>query len=100
MAREMHIIPLILRVVVALLIGAGLGIGVSVAQVQPRGQIDTDCAGRCTAHGYDAEFCGRVCWVPDPELTAEQEQTDWPCVAVCLYRGGEFEDCKPRCERG
>ena len=100
MVREMHIIPLIRRVVVTLLIGFGLGFGVAQAQVQPLGQIDTDCTSRCAAHGYDAEFCDRACWVPDPQVPGEQEQTDWPCVAVCLYRGGEFDDCKPRCKRG
>lgn len=72
---------------------------VSLAQQRPPGQLNTVCAADCAARGYDAEYCGRVCWVPAPGQTPPGEYTDWVCMTECRNRGGKYSECKPRCRR-
>jgi hypothetical protein len=83
--------------VIAALVGTG--IGVALAQDRAPGQLDVTCASNCTAHGYDEEFCGQVCWIPDPEMVAKGEGIDWKCTTACRDRGGKLSDCLPRCQR-
>ncbi len=90
-----------LRFSVALFAGAILGgfLGLASAQDRTPGQLDTACVSRCTANGYEAEFCDRVCWLPDPAIAAKAEPIDWICMTDCLERGGKGEDCRLRCKR-
>jgi hypothetical protein len=94
--RRTHFVIAILSSVA---LGASLGATLALAQVRPTGQLDLDCANRCTAHGYDTEFCGKVCWLPDPTIAAQAVPIDWICMTDCLDRGGKFTDCKLRCRR-
>lgn len=90
-----------LRFPVALLAGAILGgfLGFASAQEGTSGQLDTACNARCTANGYDAEFCGQVCWVPDRAEGAEGDRLDWKCFETCARRGGKARDCVASCRR-
>jgi hypothetical protein len=92
--------PLI-RLVFPILVGVLLGgfLGFASAQDVSQGQLDTDCHGRCTANGYDAEFCGQVCWIPDPVMAAKGDDLDWKCMTGCRERGGWAEDCMASCRR-
>lgn len=83
---------------IALLVGSLIGIGVALAQDAASGQLDAACANDCAARGYDGEFCGQVCWVPDPAMIARGERLDWKCVTACRNQGGKPSDCLPRCE--
>jgi hypothetical protein len=82
-------------------IGGFLGAFFSFASAQEGrvGQLDVACANRCVGNGYDADFCGRVCWIPDPAIAARAVPVDWVCMEACLDRGGNPEDCKLRCRR-
>jgi len=71
--------------------GAGLAWGQSTEE-----QADKVCAADCTARGYEAEYCARVCEQPDasrPPLPA----TDLRCARACRDRGGDSRDCLQRC---
>ena len=81
--------------VIAALLGAG--IGDSWAQDLSAGQLDTACAARCAKDGGDGEFCGRVCWVPDPGMAAKAYEVDYPCYKTCRDNAGKAEDCLPAC---
>lgn len=86
---------------VALVVGALLGafLGFASAQDAASGWLDTACAKTCAANGYDAKFCGEVCWVPDPAKVAETENVDWKCVGQCNQRGGKARDCLASCRK-
>lgn len=90
---------LIRRFSIALVIGAAVGIGSALAQDTFPGQIDAVCANDCAARGYDSEFCGQVCWIPDPATVARGENLDWKCVTSCRAQGSKLSDCLPRCQR-
>lgn len=93
--------PGAMHFVVSVLAGAAIGasIGIASAQNEPTGQLDPACASQCTAHGYDAGFCGEVCWVPDAGMVSKAEDLNWKCVTVCRDLGGKLSDCLPRCQR-
>ena len=91
--RARRLIPFVM----AALLGATMGL--ALAQDRRAGQLDVACATNCTAHGYEPEFCGRVCWLPDPAIAARAEPVEWICMTDCLERGGKFEDCRLRCKR-
>lgn len=91
--RIATIVPFVIAAIV------GVGIGLALAQDRRAGQLDVACATNCTAHGYDPEFCGKVCWLPDPDVAAKAVPVDWVCMTDCLDRGGAFADCKLRCQR-
>ena len=82
---------------IAAVLGATMGL--ALAQDRRTGQLDVACASNCTAHGYEPEFCDRVCWLPDPAIAAKAEPIDWICMTDCLERGGKLEDCRLRCKR-
>lgn len=86
---------------IAILCGATLGgyFGFASAQDSDSGFLNTDCAGRCTAAGYDGEFCQSVCWVPDPSKASEIEGLDWQCFEGCARRGGKARACLASCRR-
>lgn len=86
-----------LTVVIAAVLGGFLGF--AFAQDDTPGQLDTACAARCSANGYDAEFCGQVCWIPDPQYAAKGDGLDWKCMTGCRERGGRAEDCMASCRR-
>ena len=67
------------------------------AQDRRLGEFDSRCANGCAAIGYAAEYCNRVCWIPDRPRTLPQELTDWACMSTCSDRGGTYAECKPRC---
>ena len=77
----------------------GAFLGFASAQDGQPGQLDTACAARCTGNGYDAEFCGQVCWIPDPAVAAKGDGLDWKCMTGCRERGGRAEDCLVSCRR-
>ncbi|MGH8222469.1 MAG: hypothetical protein ACREQZ_05800 [Woeseiaceae bacterium] len=92
--------PLIHRLIVVLSSAAlGAFLGYASAQDTAAGRLDPDCAGRCTANGYEAEFCQSVCWVPDPAEAAEGDRLDWKCFEACAQRGGKARDCVASCRR-
>lgn len=90
-----------IRAAAAVLAGSLLGgvLGLASAQQDTRGSLDTDCAGRCSAAGYDGEFCQSVCWVPDPASAAETDRLDWQCFERCAKRGGKARECVASCRR-
>ena len=90
-----------LRLAGAVLIGAIFGglLGYASAQETRGGQLDTRCAAECQSHGYEAEFCGQACWIPDPDMAARGSRTDWQCMADCRTAGGDEEGCRLRCRR-
>jgi hypothetical protein len=96
MHRELFV-RVSLSIFAGILVGAFIGF--ASAQQRVTGSLDTDCANRCVTHGYEAEFCGRVCWIPDPVIAARAVPIDWVCMEACLDRGGNPEDCKLRCRR-
>jgi hypothetical protein len=67
------------------------------AQERPSGQADPSCAAACNERGYAADYCSRVCWIPDRPRTPPDEVTDWSCMSACAERGGKYAECKPRC---
>ena len=85
--------------VAAVLVGGLLGgfFGLASAQQDSSGGLNTECAGRCAANGYTAEFCGQVCWVQDPALIAAGNTLDWKCVGKCSERGDKARDCMAKC---
>jgi hypothetical protein len=89
------------RYLMIVLSGAALGafLGYASAQETASGWLDTDCAGKCAANGYDAEFCGQVCWIPDPAKSAEGDNLDWKCMTGCRERGGGTRACMASCRR-
>lgn len=100
MARANHRVFAI-RIVVSALFGALLGtfLGLASAQDTAAGWLDPECARQCSANGYDAEFCGQVCWVPDPAKSAEADNLDWKCMTACGDRGGRARACMASCRR-
>jgi hypothetical protein len=90
-----------LRLFGAVLIGALFGafFGMASAQDRSTGSLDATCATDCTQHGYVGEFCGRVCWIPDPAMAARGSAIDWQCFSDCRSRGGSEEDCRKQCRR-
>ena len=91
---------LALQAAAAVLIGglAGGSLGLASAQEQS-GWLNPECAGRCAAKGYEAEFCGNVCWVPDPVEAAEGDRLDWKCFEACVRRGERARACVASCRR-
>jgi len=87
------------HLVFSVLAGAMFGgaLGYASAQDANAGFLNLDCAARCAANGYDAEFCGQVCWVPDPAATAAGDQLDWKCIGACGRRGGTARQCMAAC---
>lgn len=98
-ARRLHRVHFLAALLAGGVLGASLGITFALAQDRPPGSLDTECAGRCTANGYDAEFCGLVCWVPDAEVAARSYPLNWNCFSSCRERGGRAEDCMPACRQ-
>lgn len=92
---------LIPRLIVAALVGGILGasFGIASAQDPASGMLDTACAGKCVANGYEGEFCDAVCWVPDPSKSAEADNLDWRCLEICMKQGGSARSCLPTCQR-
>ena len=90
-----------LRLAVAVLVGSVLGgfLGFASAQDRTAGSLDTKCAAECTSHGYEAEYCNQVCWIPDPAMAARGSRTDWKCMSECSALGDREEDCRARCRR-
>jgi hypothetical protein len=97
LTRCSSFIQLVFPVLGGVLLGGFLGF--ASAQDGTPGQLDTACASLCTANGYDAEFCGQVCWVPDPQYAAKGDGVDWKCMTGCRERGGRAEDCMVSCQR-
>ncbi len=91
----------LIRLVFSAVAGAILGgfLGLASAQDRPPGQLDMACAARCAKDGGDGEFCGQVCWVPDPEMAAKAYAVDYPCYRSCRDRAGKVEDCLPACRK-
>jgi hypothetical protein len=89
------------RLLIAAVCGAGIGgfFAFASAQDRPPGALDLDCSRHCAANGYDAEFCGQVCWIPGPEIAANGEPIDWICMTDCRERGGNHKDCRLACKR-
>lgn len=87
------------QLVFSILAGAIFGgvLGYASAQDATAGFLNPDCVARCAANGYEAEFCGQVCWVPDPAATAAGEQLDWKCIEACGRRGGTARQCLAAC---
>lgn len=85
----------------AALAGGVLGgfLGFASAQDEVSGQLDPDCAAKCGANGYDSEFCGQVCWAPDPAKSAVADNLDWKCMTGCRERGGHTHACMVSCRR-
>jgi hypothetical protein len=90
-----------LRAAAAILAGGLIGgsLGLASAQDKTSGWLDEECAKTCAANGYDAEFCGDVCWVQDPAKVAEADNLDWKCVGACGERGGTARTCGASCRR-
>jgi hypothetical protein len=90
---------LLFQIVFLLLAGGILGssLGIATAQDRSSGALNTDCAARCAANGYDGEFCGSVCWVPDPASSAEADRVDWTCFERCRVQGGRARSCFDSC---
>lgn len=93
-AQRLHRLALVL-----LAAALGATVGVALAQDRRAGQLDVTCAANCTTHGYEPDFCGKVCWVPDPGVAARSVPVDWVCMSECLDRLGNPIDCKTRCRR-
>lgn len=89
------------RVAAAVLVGGLIGgfLGLASAQETSAGALDVNCTRTCAANGYDAEFCGQVCWVPDLAASAEAENLDWKCMTGCRERGGYTRACMASCRR-
>ena len=87
------------RVLVAAICGATLGgfLAFASAQETQDGWLNVDCAGRCAANGYEAEFCQSVCWVPNPTTAAEGDNLNWKCFEACGQRGGTTRTCLANC---
>jgi hypothetical protein len=84
--------------VVVWTITGGCGLIVSVqAQEQLPGQPDIVCASNCASLGYAAEYCAKVCRVPERPRVPAGEVTDWSCMTACAQRGGKYAECKPVC---
>lgn len=85
----------------SILAGAILGgfLGFAAAQDIGAGFLNSDCAARCAANGYELDFCSQVCWVPDPAAAARDDNLDWKCIGVCGERGGSARECLARCSR-
>ena len=75
----------------------GTGAGTAFSQDRPSGQLDAACAAQCAESGNDGEFCGRVCWVPDPAMAAKSYPVDWDCLTSCRSGSRRVEDCLPVC---
>lgn len=89
------------RGLLAALCGATLGgfLAFASAQESQDGWLNADCADRCAANGYEAEFCQSVCWVPNPAAVAEGDNLDWKCFEACVKRGGTTRTCLASCRR-
>jgi len=87
--------------VVSVLVGSLIGFSLGLASAQDRGagQLDTACAARCTANGYETAFCSDVCWVPDRGASAKADNLDWKCFQSCRQRGGRADYCVTSCPR-
>ena len=91
----------VIRFACSALVGAVFGavLGIASAQDRAPGQLDGACAAQCAENGNNAEFCGQVCWVPDPAVAARSYPVDWSCFTSCRERGGRAEDCLPACRK-
>lgn len=89
------------RLAAAALAGSILGgsLGFASAQDRTAGSLDSQCAAECTSHGYEAEYCNQVCWIPDPDMAARGSAIDWNCMTDCKALDGREEDCRQRCRR-
>lgn len=86
-----------LYVVVWTISGAFASIVIVQAQELLPGQPDYSCTSSCTANGYAAEYCAKVCRVPERPRVPVGEVTDWSCMTACADRGGKYAECKPAC---
>lgn len=77
------------------LIGAAIA---AQAQDRPPGQLAANCVAACNLRNYSADYCNRVCWVPDRPQSRPDEVTDWRCMTACRDQGGSYAECKPRCQ--
>lgn len=91
----------VFRAALAILVGGLVGgfLGIASAQQDQSGWLNADCSAHCAAAGYDAAFCQKVCWVPDPAEAAEGDRVDWKCFEGCTRRGGKARDCVVTCRR-
>jgi len=55
------------------------------------------CAVDCTARGYDAAECIRVCDDSDVVRAPADGLIDFRCVTACRDDGGTARDCRLRC---
>lgn len=87
--------------VAAVLAGGFLGgfLGLAFAQTTEGGWLDQDCASTCVGNGYEADFCGQVCWVQDPSKSAEADNLDWRCLERCSKEGNSTRSCLASCRR-
>jgi hypothetical protein len=90
-----------LRIFGAMTAGALIGafIGIASAQDRAAGVLDTTCSAECASRGFAADYCNRMCWIPDPAMAARGSMFDWKCMTDCRARGGSEEDCRPQCRR-
>ena len=100
MARS-RTLGFVVRLAAAAAIGGIVGGFLRLASAQDRtaGVLDEKCAVECSEHGYDPEFCGRVCWIPDPAMAARGSSIDWTCMNDCKATDVREEDCRQRCKR-
>lgn len=89
-------VPLIITASLGLL---SCGVGTVLAQETAVAPRDQTCEADCQRRGYDGEFCGRACQVPQASLIPADEVTDWICLTACRERGGRLLDCLPQCRR-
>lgn len=74
---------------------AGAVAGASGAQSISDGA--RQCAADCTARGYDAAECTRVCDDSDVVRAPADGLIDFRCVTACRDGGGTARDCRLRC---
>jgi hypothetical protein len=86
--------PLLTGMVLASILATAVA---SRAQTVVPDTLEASCASECSAKGYEAEFCTRVCRVPPAPQGRADEVTDWACMATCGQRGGKYRECKPSC---
>lgn len=100
MARTMDRLSAIRMIALSVVaIAFGTLVGAANAQDSSTGSLNLDCARTCAANGYDSQFCGQVCWVPDLSASESVENLDWKCMTTCRARGGKTRECIASCRR-